>query len=322
MSKEDVLLELAQTQDFVSGASIAEKLGITRAAVWKLVDSLRAQGYNIEAVRNRGYRLADAYDVLAHSAVAAQLPSDLAPLVHVVGSVGSTNDEARALAESGAREYTTVIADHQTQGRGRRGRSFVSPAGTGVYLSMVLRPSLALVHAQEITCAAALAASRAIDKTFCVNTGIKWINDVYLGSGKVCGILTEAQADIETGGLSYAIVGMGVNVYAAHKAEGPVLPTGAGYVCDKPQQGLRSALAGRIIANMVEQQASWNREELTAAYKDKSIMEGKRIMVHALDGTHVQACALGVDDNLGLRVRYGDGSEAVLNSGEVSITFE
>ncbi len=173
---------------------------------------LQGQGHAIEAVQNKGYTLRPESDVLSEQGVRLYLRHSL-PRVVVEQTLISTNLTAKQLAAEGAPHGTLVAANHQTGGRGRRGRSFASPPGTGLYLSMVLRRALPMQNAVLVTSAAAVAVCRAVEAVSGKRLGIKWVNDLYFYGKKCCGILTEAAADVESGGLEHLVVGIGVNLY-------------------------------------------------------------------------------------------------------------
>lgn len=216
-TKERVLRALeAREGAHVSGAQLARELGVTRNSVWKAVNALRREGYHIDATTNRGYALSHEDDLFSASGIRRFLPAD-APLFPAVRkSLDSTNAEALRRAVDGAPEGTVIVAEEQTAGRGRRGRSFFSPAGTGIYLSILVRPALAAERAHLLTCSAAVAVAEAIEACAGVDASIKWVNDVYCRGKKVAGILTEGSFDLEGGVLQHAVVGIGVNVRPPH----------------------------------------------------------------------------------------------------------
>ncbi len=209
MDAADKVLELLQeARGPVSGEHMAQKLGVTRNTVWKAVKHLREAGYEISAVTNQGYRLLSESDVLSAGNIRRQLePQASIAAIDVRESVTSTNTVLKELAEHGGREGMVVIAQRQTMGKGRLGRSFYSPQGGGLYMSVLLRPRFSAEEALSITTAAAVAVARAIDDVTGERAMIKWVNDVYFHGRKVCGILTEASVDFENSGLHYAVLG-------------------------------------------------------------------------------------------------------------------
>ena len=237
----------------LSGQELAQRLGVSRNGVWRAVNKLKSMGYEIEAGTNRGYRLVSGSGVLSPENIRRQLGelgSSIA--LEVRDSVDSTNTLVKHLAEQGGREGMVVIAQHQTAGKGRLGRSFYSPKGTGLYLSILLRPKFSAQEALSITTAAAVAVAEAVDQVTGKEGGeakIKWVNDVYYRYRKVCGILTEASIDFETGGLHYAVLGIGVNLTPPPGGFGPdIAPVAGALFPQAPAPGTKTELAAAILS--------------------------------------------------------------------------
>ena len=203
MLRDDVLLLLTEAEGYLSGEEMREKLGVSRAAVSQAVRALRADGYDIDAVTNRGYCLRARPDVLPY------LPEARRATVQCFAQIDSTNSYLKAEAMRGAPDGLCAIADRQTAGRGRAGRPFRSDAGQGVYLSMLLRPNCAPTAAMTMTAHVAVAVCRALEACG-VQPGIKWTNDLVLGTKKLCGILTELTVEAETGTVDSIVAGIGV----------------------------------------------------------------------------------------------------------------
>ncbi|HYR18923.1 MAG TPA: biotin--[acetyl-CoA-carboxylase] ligase [Myxococcales bacterium] len=196
--------------DFVSGSMLCDKLDVPRAELLKRLDSLRARGYVIQASGGRGYRLAGMPAGLSEREIAPLLgTSEIGRAIHHHAELPSTNDEAHRLAELGARHGEVVIAELQTHGRGRRGRTWIAPPGKSIALSVVLRPSLSPARAPEITLAAAVAVCEAARELGAGSARIKWPNDVECGGRKLAGLLTELRADGE--GIRHVVLGVGLN---------------------------------------------------------------------------------------------------------------
>ena len=211
MTKEEVLSLLLTAGEPVSGEHICRQLGVTRAAVWKAIDQLRQEGYTIEAAPRRGYTLTARPDRLDTAQVRGYLAGHpWQPLVTAVERVDSTNNACKRLAAEGAPDGTAVLTGMQTAGRGRRGRTFVSPPG-GLYFSLILRPHAQPEALMHLTAMVAVAAARAIERVSGVYPGIKWTNDLVLGKKKLCGILTEIGIEAESHEVDYAVVGIGIN---------------------------------------------------------------------------------------------------------------
>lgn len=312
-----ILLE-DQEEGFLSGSAIADQLHITRAAVWKNIRQLEEEGYVIEAVNNRGYRLAPEHDVLSEHAVRKELESAGETFeLEVFREVESTNNLLKDHAQEYA-DWHTAIADHQISGKGRRGRSFFSPSGSGIYLSMLIRLPLEAMEATRITTAAAVAACRAIEKTTDARPEIKWVNDVFVNGKKICGILTEASISMESGRLDWAVMGIGLNVYEPEGGFPEELQNIAGAITSKRQKNLRSRLAAAFMEEFRHICSHLDSPLLVTEYKKRSFILG--LPVNVLKGEEsLPAIAEDIDDNCALIVRYPDGSREALSSGEVSI---
>ena len=214
LSNEEMILSfLAEGgEDFTSGAALSDKLGLSRTAVWKHVETLRSLGYRIEAVSSRGYRLVEVPDRLTMLELSPLLSTrELGRTLHSFDSLESTNATAFELARDGAFAGEVVVAEAQTAGKGRRGRTWVSPPGKNLYFSAVLRPELPPQRASELTLVAAVALAETLREAG-VAAQIKWPNDVQIDGKKVAGILTELSADTER--VHFVILGVGVNLNA------------------------------------------------------------------------------------------------------------
>ena len=211
MNNDALLQKLTEQGDnYISGAELARWLGVSRTMVWKGIEQLRAEGYGIESVTNRGYRLLPEHDVLSAREIALRLTTPGLRL-RVYPSVTSTNTILKNMAAAGEPEGAVAVAGEQTAGRGRMGRSFYSPPGTGLYLSILLRPGIPAEETTPVTACAAVAVAESIEELSGEPAQIKWVNDVYVRGKKVCGILTEASIDCETRIADYLVVGIGVN---------------------------------------------------------------------------------------------------------------
>lgn len=229
----------------------------------------------------------------------------------------STNTRVRALAEAGAPEGTVVVAAAQTAGRGRIGRAFHSPAGTGLYMSILLRPPLDMRDSLLITTAAAVAVTDAIACVFGCKAEIKWVNDVYVGGKKVCGILTEAALVPGGSGLRYAVLGIGINVGMPHGGFPSALADIAGALVPHGGAALRAPLAAAVIDAFFALYPHIGEPSVYDTYTARSLLIGRQIDV-LRDGMRIPAMVLGIDRDFHLLVRYADGQEANLVAGEVS----
>lgn len=318
--KQSVLRALGEARGAsVSGEVLAQSLGVSRAAVWKAIKSLQGEGYRISAGTNRGYRLEEYPDLLTAEGISAMLPLELAQLdLRVFDEIDSTNLEAKRLAMTGL-SRCAVIADRQTAGRGRLGRSFYSPPGCGIYTSLLLRPRPdQLADVTLLTTAAGVAVCRALEKAAGVQAEIKWVNDLYLNGKKICGILTEGVTDFESGMIESIVIGYGVNFRDdAHLPE-ELRPIVGSVFGAEPPTVTRSALAAAMLAELLplaEDLSSAAFCRSTAAVRCCSARE----IVFSRAGGRFAAVAEGIDDNGGLVVRLPDGSRETLRSGEVSV---
>ena len=211
MTTKESVFELIKSEDgkAISGENIAKSLSISRAAVWKAINALRKDGYSISAVTNKGYWMNG--DYISKSDIEAHLNDKNSFSITVLKEVDSTNTYLKNAAEKGEKDGSVIIAETQTAGRGRIGRNFYSDKG-GLYMSILIRPDMPTERSLFITTGTAVAVSKAIEKTSGKSVGIKWVNDIFIGGKKVCGILTEGTSNFETGQLQYAVVGIGINV--------------------------------------------------------------------------------------------------------------
>ena len=299
----------------VSGEALARELGVSRVAVGKHVSALREAGYEIAAETGVGYRLVSAPD--------APLPAEIEPLLvdaawmHLTGGgeTGSTNDDARALARSGAPEGTVVLASRQTEGRGRLGRTWLSPEG-GAYLSIVLRPKVAPSDVASLGLAVGLGIARGLSEHIGVGTMLKWPNDVQLSGRKLAGILLEMAA--ETDRVNWVVVGIGINVRRTED-----MPA-AGVAClGDVAPGLRIAPAvAAVLEGVAGAYAQWVAEgfgSLRDEYQRRSSLIGRDVVVRDMDGTaRVSGSVFGIDDEGRLLVAGLSGVEAV-TAGEVTL---
>lgn len=320
-TKESLLTMLEARQgSFVSGEEIARTLRLSRAAVCKAVKTLRQEGYAIESATNRGYCLTSQGDLLSVPGIRKYLSRDFD--VTVSRSVDSTNAVLRLLAEQGAPEGTAVIANAQTSGRGRYGRVFLSPADTGVYLSLLLRPVRDNPRqAVMLTAAAAVALCRAIELAGGGAPQIKWVNDIYLRGKKVCGILTEGAFSLETGAPEYMVVGVGINAYAPKEGFPEELSGKAGALWDRAVADGRNKLVAGFLDCFWDLYMAADPAAFLEEYRSRSIVIHRDVLVAAGD-TQRKAHTLGIDEECRLLVRFDTGEEAALSYGEVRILAE
>lgn len=302
----------------VSGQELARALGRTRTAVWKAVELLRELGYGLEGSPHRGYRLVHVPDV--------PFPWELElcrrgrfghPLVYLP-VVGSTNDEARRLAESGWPEGTTVVADQQRAGRGRRGRAWASPAG-GLWFSVVLRPQLGTPQVGLVALGAGLAVVRALAPLCRVPLALKWPNDVMAADRKLCGVLAELEADHEQ--VRYVVVGVGINVQSPEleAQEGSLPPVGLSELgCSARRVEVLAAVL-RELELVYQRLQQDGPKALVAEVEQWLAWKGRAIRIET-GASPVEGLLEGLDDQSGaLRVRTCDGRLLAVASGDVTL---
>ncbi len=238
--------------------------------------------------------------------------------IYVFESIDSTNSFAKQLASEGTPDKTLVVADTQTNGRGRLGRSFCSPSGGNIYMSVILR-NLSIEDGQLITSCMAAATASAIDELCDTETKIKWVNDIFLNGRKICGILTEGSVDVKRGVLEYVVVGIGINLKSIKNTFTPELLDIATSIEDETGKlPDRCVLIARILRNIDLYIKNISNGNFIQEYRERSFIVGKRIAVLKHDEERM-AYAVGIDDGAGLIVRYDDGTTDILNSGEARI---
>ena len=310
MLKEDVLKLLAAHRlESLSGQALAAQLGVSRNAVWKAVKQLEAEGYRINAGTNKGYRL----EGNALTPYDLQLPPQVRPFYYP--TIDSTNTEAKRLLAGGLSDEAFLYADTQTAGRGRQGKSFFSPAGTGLYYSYVFHPQKALADAVFITTAAAVSVVRAIEKTTLLRPSIKWVNDVFIGDRKICGILTAAVTDFESGTVESVIVGIGINV-TTRDFPPEIARTAAGMAV---QDVSRSSLLQALAEELISVAADLRNPAILEDYRAHSLVLGKEI-TFLQNGVSKRGKAVEIDESGALLVETQSGTER-LSSGEISVKF-
>ncbi len=319
--KTKVLMLLEANRDCdLSGQDIAGRLGVTRAAVWKAVKALKDEGYEIGAANNRGYRLMGKSDVLSAEGIRPCLQECYQDNEIVVyKSTVSTNLDVKKRALDGAKEGLVVLSEEQTAGRGRRGRSFSSPSGTGIYMSFLFRPTPEQSSdVVLITTAASVAVCRAIRKVLREEPSIKWVNDVYLGGKKVCGILTEAVSDFESGRIDTVVVGIGINYREPKEGFSPDIRDVAGAVCSKENPTPRNTLAAAVMNELFSLYEGLSEKTYIEDDRLWSNVLGRRVRFSSGDGW-AYGTAAEIDDDGGLLIRMDDGEEQVLRTGEISL---
>lgn len=320
--KEEIIRLLKKSEnEFISGEDISSALGISRAAVWKYMKAIKEDGYNIESVSRKGYKLISSPDLLTFEEISPYLnTSYIGKQIVYFNSIDSTNNEAKKLASSGCSEGIVIISEEQTMGRGRLGRNWVSPKFKGIWMSIVLRPDIDPMNVAKITQVGAAAVLKAI-KEQGINAYIKWPNDIVLNNKKVCGILTEMSGEINN--VNYVVMGIGINVNI-DKEDFPeeIEEIATSLKIEEGKSIERKALVASILNNLEELYKEFiKNEDIKTSIdicRENSILIGKSVRIINRND-EIQAQALDLSDDGKLIVKYQDGSIHEVISGEVSV---
>ena len=301
----------------VSGEFLAREAGVTRAAVWKAVKSLEESGYKIISKKNKGYMLDISSTEISKEGINLYLKGQEAS-VYVFDEIDSTQNFGKKLAVEGKTERAVVTADTQTEGRGRYGKSFYSPKSTGIYVSLVIRADREVKEFVSVTFATAVAVARVIERHSSAVPKIKWVNDIWIGEKKAAGILTEAVSDFESGRLSYAVIGIGMNVDTEdYPDEIKDIACSLGDI-DISRNQLIGEIASEVFnVSDVLLNSEEGKKKLLEEYKRRSLVLGKNIY-WMRGGKKYLGKAVDINEEGNLIVETAEGIE-ILNSGEISI---
>ena len=306
----------------MSGQQLCEEFQVSRTAVWKVIEQLKAEGYQIEAVRNKGYRLTCSPDVMSKAEIESLMKTKWAghPVIYH-DQVDSTNTQAKRLGEELARDGhgTLVVADLQTAGKGRRGRSWESPSGASIYMSILLRPDILPDQAPMLTLVMAQSVAEAVQELTGAEVGIKWPNDIVLNGKKICGILTEMSAEIDY--INYVVIGVGVNVNTPDFPEA-LVETATSLKIELGQSVKRSALIAAVMKRFEENYETFIRTGDLSGIQDQynSLLVNRDRDVRVLEPGHeYNGHALGINSTGELLVEKEDGTTAEIFAGEVSV---
>ncbi len=317
MSLKERILAFLQINSgkYISGQQLADEFGVSRNAVWKAVNQIRSDGYTVDSVSNKGYCLSSESDVLSVHEITDNLKDSAKNLtVLVIDSVDSTNNYAKRMIINGNDKNMLIAANEQTSGRGRLGRSFFSPKNTGIYMSFLLHSELELSDAVSVTTAAAVAVVKAIEKLTYTRPSIKWVNDVYLGDKKICGILTEGISGFEQGIAQALIIGIGINLSTSDFPE--AIKNTAGAINDKKLK--RNALISEVANELCKIISELPDRSYIDDYRRYSMIIGKKIDFYK-NNIKYSGTAVDVDQSGGLIVKLNDGSMTTLTSGEITV---
>lgn len=322
--KEEIIALLKSSDEYVSGGELCKRFGVSRTAVWKAIEQLKKEGYVIDAVRNRGYRL-----VTGVSDVYSQVELNTLIDTKYIGrrnifydSVGSTNTEAKRLAEEGYEEGALVFADQQTAGKGRRGRGWISPKGYNIYYTLMLKPNIASSKAPMLTLIMALSVLQGIkelapDKADMVK--VKWPNDIVINGKKVCGMLTEM--GMQEQDISYVVIGVGINV-KEQQFDDEIADKATTIENELGIKVNRCDLIARIMKSFESNYERFIKDEnllyLKTKYEESLANIDNEVCVLDPKG-EFRGIARGINENGELIVQLPSGENVVVYAGEVSV---
>ncbi len=321
LTKEDQIVQyLTSSSGYLSGEEIAQKLRISRTAVWNHINELKAVGFIIESLPHLGYRLVREPDSLLPSLVSIGLKTNLiGKSIYHYDNPDSTNDRADSLAKRGEPEGTVVIAEAQSAGRGRMGRIWLSPRGKGIYLSVILRPSLSPTRTPFLTLCTAITVTEAIRACTGLEAFVKWPNDVLVSDMKVCGILTELSTEADR--INYAIVGIGLNVNC-EKSDFPTDLKATSLRLETGRDVSRLELTRSFLHLLDNNYALLLRGEYSGIMEHwlrLSSTIGKRVKAETASGKNWEGVATGLDEDGCLLLRLDNGMTQRITGGDVSL---
>ena len=318
--KAEILRLLKERDNYISGQQLCDDFHVSRTAVWKVMEQLKKEGYQIEAVRNKGYRLIDSPDVMSQAEIDSLMKTEWAGR-HTVyyDETDSTNNRAKDAGEKGAEHGTLFVADRQIAGKGRRGRAWESPAGSSIYMTILLYPRISPMKAPQLTLLMAIAVAEGIRQVTGLDTGIKWPNDIVRNGKKICGILTEMSTEIDD--INYVVIGVGINVNQETFPQ-DIQNTATSLKLELGRNVKRSELIAAIMEQFEKCYETFLQTEDLSGVKEQynSLLVNKDQDVKVLEpGNEYEAHALGINETGELLVRLPDGQEKVIYAGEVSV---
>lgn len=317
--KAEILAMLRESDGYVSGQELCNKFGVSRTAIWKAINQLKDMGYEIEAVPNKGYHLVSAPDVMNEAEIKSLLHTEWAGQeLFCFDEIDSTNTRAKELAEQGYPSGTLVVADRQIAGRGRRGRSWDSPAGIGIFMTLLLKPDINPNNASMLTLVTALATAQAISDATGAEAKIKWPNDIVINGKKVCGILTEMSAQFDY--INHIVIGIGINVHNESFPE-EIRETASSLLLESGKRIHRADLIARFLERFEAGYAIFlQTEDLEGLMKDyNALLVNIQKQVRILDPKEpFEGKAIGITKRGELIVDTWE-SRKLVSSGEVSV---
>ncbi|SEF47973.1 BirA family transcriptional regulator, biotin operon repressor / biotin-[acetyl-CoA-carboxylase] ligase [Eubacterium ruminantium] len=314
MLKDDILRELLENKtNPVSGQYLADKYNVSRNAVWKAINSLKDKGYKILSKQNAGYILGDDNDIISSESIKHFLSAGNKTIpIEVYDVIDSTNNEAKRQIISENIDRKLIVAEQQTSGRGRLGKNFYSPSNTGIYMSLIYKVPGGVKEPMLITMAAAVAVVRAIESFSDIKPGIKWVNDIFIGDKKICGILTEAVTDLETGMAENVVVGIGINYSTQGFPEELKAIAGSLFI-----EGVsRDQFIAAVIDNLIALYREFKAESFMPEYISHNNVIGKKVRFDAPSGK-TEGEVLDINPNGSIKVRDIDGTIYDIFTGEI-----
>lgn len=318
--KTELLKILRESGAYVSGQQLCEHFGVSRTAVWKVIRQLKEEGYEIEAVKNKGYHIREIPDVITSEEVKSRLHTKwMGQNCLYLDCVDSTNNYAKWIAEEGAADGTLVMADEQTGGKGRRGRGWETPGGVNIAMTLLLRPRIQPEHASRLTLLMAIAVAQGIRSVTGLDAGIKWPNDVVVHGKKVCGILTEMSAEVDY--INYVVIGTGINVNQESFPE--EIRHIAGSLCVELGEKISRAELAASIMEALERiyEIFLRTEDLSELYKEyNEICVNRGHAIRVLEPKQeYNGTTDGINENGELVVQKENGETVCVYAGEVSV---
>lgn len=323
--KTKILKKLRNSEDYISGQSLCKELGVSRTAIWKVINQLKEEGYVFDAIQNKGYKISEYPDLITKSEIESQLDdNNVIKAVQFFDETDSTNTQAKLYAEKGAADGTLFVAEKQEDGRGRRGHGWISPSGSGIWMTLLLRPDIEPVNASMLTIVSAMAVTDAVKKEaetegVPLECQIKWPNDVVVNKKKVCGILTEMSAQMDV--VNYVVIGIGINVNTTEFDES-IKATASSLYVETGKHFKRSRLIKYFSESFTKYYDRFMKTQNLSDLKDdyNSMLVNKNNIVKIINREETfTGTALGIDDKGELEVVREDGSHTMIVSGEVSV---
>lgn len=319
MLKENILELLTLSEGYISGQELCERFQVSRTAIWKAIHQMEEEGYVIDAVRNKGYRLISMPDFLSKEILQEQIETQWAGReILFLDTVDSTNDEAKRQADAGAGHGTLIVAETQTAGKGRRGRSFDSPKHTGVWMSLVIKDDIEPANASMLTLVMGLAVAKAVETVTELRPQIKWPNDLILQGKKLCGILTEMSMQMDC--INHIVIGVGINVHNESFPE-EICSVATSVFLENGKKASRGKLMAQVLRQFEHYydifMETQDLSRLMNEYNACLLNRGKQVKVLAPKGEYLGQ-ALGVNAEGELIVETEDQVRMV-SSGEVSV---